>query len=131
VINETFKQQLEDNKRRITHLLNSPLLDDDGYPTAEALEIIELWSSYDDPTGWFEFIKQLWNMVEWGWEVTRQPHPDHPEVAVDRYYISTGGWSGNEDIIHAMMKNNILWNFYWVSSRRGGHYVFEVELEKE
>jgi len=125
-----YKQQLEDNKQRITYLLNSPLLDEDGYPTTDALEIIELWS-YDDPTGWFEFIKQLWNMVEWGWEVTRQPHPNRPEVAVDRYYISTGGWSGNEDVIRAMMSNKMLWSFTWVSSRRGGHYVFEVELEKE
>ena len=110
--------------------MNSPLLDEDGYPTAEALDIIQLWS-YDDPTGWFEFIKQLWNMVEWGWEVVRQPHSNRPEVAVDRYYISTGGWSGNEDVIRAMMKNTMLWSFNWVSSRRGGHYVFEVELEKE
>ena len=129
-MNERVKQQLEDNKQKIIHLLNSPLLDEDGYPTAEALDIIQLWS-YDDPTGWFEFIKQLWNMVEWGWEVVRQPHPNRPEVAVDRYYISTGGWSGNEDIIRAMMKNTMLWSFNWVSSRRGGHYVFEVELEKE
>ena len=124
------KQQLEDDKRRIIHLLNSPLLDDDGYPTTEALEIIELWP-YNDETGWFTFIKPLWHLSDWGWEVLRQPHPNRPEVVFDRYYLSTAGWSGNEEIIRAMMANNMLWSFTWVSSRRGGHYQFEVELEKQ
>jgi hypothetical protein len=127
---EEFKKQLEENKQKIIHLLNSPLLDEDGYPTAEALDIVQLWS-YNDPTGWFEFIKQLWNMVEWGWEENEGIHEFFTDKKVYRYYISTGGWSGNEDVIRAMMKNTMLWSFNWVSSRRGGHYVFEVELEKE
>ena len=127
---EQFKQLQEDNKRRIIHLLNSPLLDDDGYPTTEALEIIELWP-YNNETGWFTFIQPLWHLSDWGWEVLRQPHPNRPEVVFDRYYLSTAGWSGNEEIIRAMMANNMLWSFTWVSSRRGGHYQFEVELEKQ
>jgi hypothetical protein len=127
---EEFKQQLEENKQKIIHLLNSPLLDEDGYPTAEALDIVQLWS-YNDPTGWFEFIKQLWNMVEWGWEENEGIHEFFTDKKVYRYRISTGGFSGNESIIRAMMANKMLWSFNWVSSRRGGHYVFEVELEKE
>jgi hypothetical protein len=121
------KQQLEDDKQRVIHLLNSPLLDEDGYPTAEALDIIQLWS-YDDPTGWFEFIKQLWNMVEWGWEENEGIHEFFTDKKVYRYRISTGGFSGNESIIRAMMCNNILWSFTWVSSKRGGHYVFEDDV---
>jgi len=38
--------------------------------------------------------------------------------------VSTGGWSGNEELIGAMRMNFILWSQWWWSSRRGGHYVF-------
>ena len=43
-------------------------------------------------------------------------------------YISTGGWSGNEDLIGAMQNNAMLWIMTWVSSRRGGHYTFHSIL---
>jgi hypothetical protein len=57
-------------------------------------------------------------MSSWGWHELKED---------DRttYSISTAGWSGNEGIIKAM-QGNILWSLFWVSSRRGGHYEFEV-----
>lgn len=127
---KTFEEQQKENSANMNlYLFNSPRLDKDGYPTEEALAIIKLWS-YDDPSGWFTFIKEIWHMKDWGWEETRQPHTTRPETVVDRYYLSTGGWSGNEDIIRAMTcNNNMLWSTTWVSSRRGGHYVFEIEIE--
>jgi hypothetical protein len=36
----------------------------------------------------------------------------------------TGGWSGNEDIIEAMMENVLLWLAVWQRSERGGHFTF-------
>lgn len=126
---EQFKQLQEDNKRRILHLLNSPLLDEDGYPTVEALEIIELWL-FDDAKGWFTFIKPLWYLSDWGWRENWGIHEIFTDEKLYRYYLSTTGWSGNEEIIRAMMANSMLWSFTWISSRRGGHYQFEVELEK-
>jgi hypothetical protein len=94
------------------------LLDDDGYPTEMALERIRTWP-YSDPHGWFEFVSELWWMRAWG---VRSNKPGE-------YLFSTGGWSGNEDIIGAMQENWILWSTTWMQSNRGGHYVFEVRDE--
>ena len=89
-------------------------LDDDGYPTKDTLNLIRDWQSTDG-IGLLNFIKDIWYF---------------------RYYISnkenmcslsTGGWSGNEDIIGAMTDNNVWWTLHWVSSKRGGHYEFEVK----
>jgi hypothetical protein len=97
-------------------------LDADGYPTEEALDLIEKWH-YNDPRGWFRFIANIWYLRSWGWAEDRTENDKY------EYTISTAGWSGNEDIIRAMQQNNILWSTTWVQSRRGGHYVFEVNHE--
>ena len=105
-------------------------LDDDGYPTDHALDRIEYWP-YNDPKGWFEFIFSIWHFGAWGWKEKDEPHDWKENTMVHRYYISTGGWSGNEDIIKAMQQNHVLWSVTWVQSRRGGHYIFEVKDESQ
>lgn len=103
----------------------SELLDEDGYPTEDALYCIENWN-HDDAQGWFTFIKKLWNYAEWGWKEHLEDHNWRKDTEVLRYYVSTAGWSGNESIIRSMEKNDLLWHTTWFSSRRGGHYVFEI-----
>ena len=84
------------------------------YPTDEELEIIRNWKT-NDFHGLMEYIKPLWNYADCGyWNFEN-----------DIYSISTGGWSGNEDIIANMQENIVWWMMYWQSSRRGGHYTFE------
>ena len=104
------------------------LLDEDGYPTEYALELVENWH-WGDVRGWFDFIKSVWWMPDWGWH----EHDAEDEFFAGRYVhrinISTAGWSGNESLIHAMQKNNILWITTWVQSRRGGHYIFEFDAK--
>lgn len=102
----------------------SEYLDEDGYPTEEAIEQIENWS-YNDPKGWFKFIENIWHLRSWGWSEVRKAYLDSPDKI--EYHISTAGWSGNEDIIRAMQENNILWSDTWVQTRRGGHYIFEIK----
>ena len=99
-------------------------LDEDGYPTDEALTMIAEWS-VDDSRGWFTFIESLWYLSGWGWRKEEAAHDLFDDKKVIRYNISTAGWSGNESIIAAMHKNRILWSTTWVQSRRGGHYIFE------
>ena len=105
-------------------LIDQEMLDDDGYPTEVALELIEKWH-YTDSKGWLEFIKSIWWAADWGWTEGEEPHEWREGSKCYRYHISTGGWSGNESIIRAMQKNDFHWYLIWVQSRRGGHYIFE------
>lgn len=93
--------------------------DADGYPTEEELVEIEKWPGLNkasDYKGLMARVKELWH------------YPDRfVEKENDIYYLSTGGWSGNESIIHALRDNYLFWAMCWLSSRRGGHYEFEVK----
>lgn len=82
------------------------------YPTEEELKKIQEWP-VEDFHGLMAFVKSLWAFDSWGWSQEG-----------DLYRISTGGWSGNEDIIGALQENTIFWLFYWQQSARGGHYIF-------
>lgn len=124
-----MERDIAESKTKIATLLEEELLDDDGYPTDAALEIIQLWH-WSDVKGWFEFIQNIWHLRSWGWSEGEEDHEWDKGEKVYRYNISTAGWSGNESIIHAMKENGMLWHITWVQSRRGGHYIFEGrELE--
>jgi hypothetical protein len=123
---EAAQKKRQALKAEVKELLaTKEMLDEDGYPTNDCLRVIEIWD-WQDPRGWFEFIKQYWHLASWGWGERDDKH-DYRDCQVHLYNISTAGWSGNELIIGAMMKNNMLWNDCWVQSRRGGHYIFEVD----
>jgi len=128
-IKRTVEEQIALNKKIVQNLLDEGnLFDDDGYPTHDALTIIELWH-WDDIKGWFDFIHDIWHLASWGWtegEVADELYPDEKK---HQYDISTAGWSGNESIIRAMEKNDFVWALTWVQSRRGGHYIFQRDLE--
>ena len=105
-------------------------LDEDGYPTELACERITAWH-WSDPEGWLKFIENLWHLRSWGWSDAVEPHEWRANQQVHRYHVSTAGWSGNESLIRAMQENTMLWHSVWVQSRRGGHYIFELELDTE
>lgn len=83
------------------------------YPLARELKRIKTWKYTDDPNDWMDYVILRWWMPDWGIRRVRS-----------RLYMSTGGWSGNEEIIRAMRENFIMWDKTWHSVRRGGHYVF-------
>lgn len=122
----THDHQQEVERFNDLKALNLPLLDEDGYPTGYAHQLIETWP-WENQRGWFAFIKGIWAYADWGWREKQEPHDWKSDETVDRYYISTAGWSGNEGIIETMEKNWMLWGVSWVQSRRGGHYIFEVK----
>lgn len=90
-------------------------MDADGYPDDAELERVKTWPHSDIP-GLFEFVRERWQYADAGyWTQDGRT-----------YRISTAGWSGNESLIGAMKQNLAFWAFCWQSSRRGGHYEFEV-----
>ena len=98
-------------------------VDDGGYPTEEFLDTIEKWDvSKGKNNDLMTFIKPYWRYSYDGFWSENKHEGDGTE-----YAISTGGWSGNEDIIRALQMNRLFWSLYWVQSRRGGHYIFEVK----
>lgn len=84
------------------------------YPTQDELDKIVKWPP-PDWKGLFEFVHSIWWMADWG-----------VDCDGDNYSFSTGGWSGNEDLIGAMQQNFIFWSLCWVSSKRGGHFEFKL-----
>lgn len=121
-------QEIADNKILVDSLITKEkFLDEDGYPTDDALTIIKLWH-WDDIPGWFKFIENIWHLRSWGWSEGVFPEASGFDIADKQryqYHISTAGWSGNEDLIRAMQDNDMMWHMTWVQSRRGGHYIFE------
>lgn len=107
--------------------MNEEYLDDDGYPTDEALKYIETFDWKEgDVNELFAFIKSIWNMYVW----TESDVEDGRFNKINkyrRYEFSTGGWSGNEEIIRAFQRNSFLWDLCLESYRRGGHYVFDTK----
>lgn len=87
-------------------------MDSDGYPEDDELARLREWP-LDDPEGWLDYAGELWHYPAPYW---------HKQGRV--YYISTGGWSGNEDVLQAMVSNP-LWSLCFVAQLRGGHYVLE------
>lgn len=93
------------------------------YPTDEELKTIKEWDiTKQDVFELVDFIHDIWWMPDWGFTLKGK--------RVKTLYLSTGGWSGNEDIIGAMKDNWLFWATYWEKSKRGGHYCFKIKRIK-
>lgn len=93
------------------------------YATDEELQKIVEWGYEKGFVPLMEFVQSLWQYEDY---FTKEPSGDDKVEAF--YRVSTGGWSGHEDIIEALQKNHMFWTTCWVYSRRGGHYQFEVPI---
>lgn len=88
------------------------MMDSDGYPTEGLLNLIRNWGDPMNFTGIIELLREVWIYK----------HFIHGND-VGGIEVSTGGWSGHEDIILALQETT-WWRLHWYSSRRGGHYEF-------
>lgn len=116
-----------------TTAMKEPTFDKDGYPTDETLQAITQWS-LTDVRGCFDFIEQAWEYPEnirrnlTPEEITVTKHLGDGEVRV----FATGGWSGNESLIYALMQNLPIYGYSWMLSVRGGLHIFRLkDVQKE
>jgi len=107
--------------------MDDPTFDGDGYPTDETLDAIAGWPHTDFPA-LMEFVASAW---KWG-GLERKPsiieplfRPDHED---DGYWWcgATGGWSGNEDIVSALNRNQMFMILCWRATVRGGYVEYHV-----
>lgn len=66
----------------------------------------------------WQLIDMLSNLWRW---------PDYIRFDINEgvLSVSTGGLSDHERIIEALEKTKF-WTAYWLSSKRGGHYEFDI-----
>ena len=127
---EYFQNQKNIFEKSLAVINQMGPLDDDGYPTEDCLNVIANWhdsEKYNESAGliaWMDFIVSIWSLTEPSKKDVIDPVLECPCV---EYTMSTGGWSGNEQIIAAMKQNLIYWSFSWFKSQRGGHYTFLVK----
>lgn len=117
----------------------SEWLDEDGYPTEEALRRLEDWPS-EDVNAALDFMQSLWH---WGDEWCHHELTAHEGYVVhadpdDKFLrCATGGWSGNESLIAAFEGRHIdhadkdrwinakMRRMTWRLSSRGGLHIYE------
>lgn len=98
------------------------------FPTEEELRAIEEWNLDEKPvSGLLELIERLWRWSDWGVR-KRIGYGVLRKRKVLKFELHTGGWSGNEEIVKALMKNSVFWSQYWEKIIRGGHYYFEIPV---
>lgn len=97
------------------------------YPTEDELEVIKAWKSEDDYNALLEYVESMWAYPTYANSEIVGSETGEPQR---QWWFSTGGWSGNEEIIGALMANQTFWLLHWVSSRRGGHYEFETRARE-
>lgn len=94
-----------------------------GYPTNDELHDI-LDCGEISPEEFVEIINGIWwhdgFHVKTGRDLLNNP--------VKKLFLSTWGWSGNEEVIIEMQKT-MFWMLYWQHTERGGHYRFEVPIK--
>lgn len=91
----------------------------DDYPTEEELDLIKKWdcSTYEGSVSLAEHLCKIWHYGE--------PYAQLKGKSVKVLKLSTGGWSGNEDIMSAVNRN-FLFKRHFYSLHRGGHYVYKI-----
>lgn len=99
--------------------------DKDDYPTDEVLELIKNWKF--DNENVYQFISLIENLWKYdGFSITMEKGEEDKPCKYKYLNLHTYGWSGNEDIIESLRGNALFWSMFWYTSKRGGHYKFDL-----
>lgn len=102
--------------------------EEDPYPTDRELAIIRKWDTikYRIPD-LIEYIKAVWWIPDRHFRLYRGRQHLFRKACM-KLELHTGGWSGNESVIGALMRNYLFWSMSWRKSTAGGHYWFEIRM---
>ena len=100
-------------------------VDSDGYPTLPLLMMIQTmpWTRIAET---FQIMRKYW----WNPDMLFRQDIVREETTGElkrMYYLSTGGWSGNESMFAELQRNPDVWNMTWHSSQVGGHHAFQLK----
>jgi hypothetical protein len=101
-------------------------MDKDGYPEEKELKLIQKWNVHD-VMNLIDYIEERWWMPDWGFK--KEWGRDYSNDNTLYLELHTGGWSGNESIIHALLKNTFFNIMFYSQWNRGGHYKFEINMQ--
>ena len=97
------------------------------YPEENELKLIEKWDIHN-VMDLLLYIEERWWCADWGFKERWGKDRLHNKRPVIFLELHTGGWSGNESLIYALLNNQmfkVMWYYQW---NRGGHYRFEIDL---
>ena len=109
----------------------SPTFDRDGYPTDETVTRIEEWPvqglAIDSLRSCLDFVIDSWDN-DYG-SVSRTLSSTelsmvHAQKGEKFIRFATGGWSGNESLINALRRNQMIHGLAWVATVRGGLHIY-------
>lgn len=97
-------------------------MDSEGYPEEKELRAIRKWDVKDFPS-LLEFIEQRWTYRDF---IKRYVVKERDNFYLE-WTLITGGWSGNESLVNALLSNTLFeMCWYWEWSR-GGRHVFRID----
>lgn len=103
-------------------------MNNEYYPEEQELEFIRKWN-IQDVINLLAYLEDRWWSSDWGFIMKWGKDPIHDKkYPIIKLELHTGGWSGNELLIEALLQNQmfkIMWYSQW---NRGGHYRFEIDL---
>ena len=99
---------------------------DSDYPTDDELKRLET-RDWHDANGALEYVRLLWKWCDRVTDTLRPCECDilHAEPGNRYLRCSTGGWSGNEDVIGALRTNFMVWALTWRLTSIGGLHIFQ------
>jgi len=109
----------------------APTFDRDGYPTDETVTRIEEWPvqgwAIDSLRSCLDFVIDSWDN-DYG-SVSRTLSSTelsmvHAQKGEKFIRFATGGWSGNESLINALRRNQMIHGLAWVATVRGGLHIY-------
>lgn len=104
-------------------------VDDDGYPSDERIAQLRMADDMPNAIRWLvETFPKLVESIPCGYVRVSEGVDDFDGAPITIISFSTGGWSGQEDLIGAL-EYGLIGRFYLWSWRRGGHYEFRLPIE--